>query len=89
MEPDRGVLIDPEVLMKTSRTTLGVTALLAAAFLAGCATSPTASTDAQPGRYYVDGAYVQAVERAARSRGVSVHWVNAPERIAGDQPAGD
>lgn len=89
MEPDRGVLIDPEVIMTTSRTMLVSAALVATALAAGCATSQTAHTEPQPGRLYVDGAYVEAVERAARSRGVSVHWINAPENKLGDQRTGD
>jgi len=75
--------------MKTSRPMLLSMLVVAVAFLAGCATSQTAHKEPQPGRYYVDGAYVHAVERAARLRGVSVHWVNAPENKAGDQRSGN
>lgn len=89
MEPDRGVWIDPEVTMKMSRVMLVSTLVASAAFLAGCATSQTAWNEPQPGRFYVDGEYVQAVERAARSRGVSVHWINAPEYKAGEPRTGN
>lgn len=75
--------------MKTSRPMLICLLVAATALLAGCATPQTAHTEPQPGRYYVDGAYVQAVERAARTRGVTVHWINAPENKAGDQRSGN
>lgn len=39
----------------------------------GCASLPFPSTER-----VVDDAKIQAVERAARSRGVKVHWVNYP-----------
>lgn len=86
--PD-GVRVHPEIIMKTSRL-IGVPALVAAAaVLAGCASTQTAVTEPQAGRYYVDGNYVHAVERAARSRGVTVHWINAPEHRQGAQRTGD
>lgn len=85
MEPNGGVRIDPEVTMKTSRLMLVSTLVAASALLAGCATTPATPTEQVSGRFYVDGAYVQAVERAARTRGVGVHWINPPEQRANGQ----
>lgn len=63
--------------MKTTRIVLTLLALAAGALLAGCATTDPALMS---NRYQMDTAYVQAVENLARNRGVSVHWVNVPER---------
>lgn len=61
--------------------------LLAAAVLslAACASTPrsdlVASADqANPGDYAVDQRYVEAVERASRTAGVRVVWVNPPRK---------
>lgn len=63
--------------MKTSRVFLTMMAMAAGALLAGCATTQPAQTSS---RHQMDTAYVQTVEHMARNRGVSVHWVNVPER---------
>ena len=48
----------------------------------GCSTMHDRSTSMRPADVE-DGAYVARVERTARDRGVSVHWVNPPlKRVA-------
>lgn len=49
------------------------TAIVAATLVAGCATS-TPHDDG------IDHPHVAAVERAARGRGVDIHWINLPQR---------
>ena len=55
---------------------------LACIGLIGCAplSPPTADTN---GAIEVDTVKMAAVERAARTAGVSVYWVNAPRKAAG------
>jgi hypothetical protein len=49
--------------------------------LAGCATNQEyAASPARPGSVVADDAYVAAVERLARMRGIQVQWVNPPTR---------
>lgn len=73
--------------MKSSLA-IGSVALLSIGLLSGCSgmDHKTAHAVAQPvtatsgSRVVSDDAYIAAVERAARHRGVSVTWVNAPVR---------
>lgn len=50
--------------------------------LAACTTTQevAAAREYAPGAIVQDVVYVEQVERMARSRGVSVHWVNPPIR---------
>jgi len=62
-------------------------AMSAIALLAGCATSGGGSSQSaqkrlQPANYEVDGERVALIEYVARKRGVEVHWVNKPRRLA-------
>lgn len=53
---------------------------IASLLLAACASTP--ETASQPGisgtGYAVDGAYVEAVNRASKDAGVTVVWINPP-----------
>lgn len=52
--------------------------------LGGCSTMHEKSAVVQP-RDVDDAAYIARVERVARTRGVSVRWVNPPQKhITGD-----
>lgn len=65
--------------MKTSM--LGCSGLVLL-LLAGCASSG-GNRYASEEKFVVDKAYVAAVERTARDRGVRVQWVNPPtKRVA-------
>jgi hypothetical protein len=57
--------------------------LLAAIGLAGCATAPPTTTSADT--IVTDQAKMSQIERAARSSGLTVIWINAPRKVA---PAG-
>jgi hypothetical protein len=62
-----------------------LTATAALLLACGCTTpgpTPPASTPSamQPGCERVDCERMARVERAARARGVSVHWVHPPQR---------
>jgi hypothetical protein len=50
--------------------------------MGGCSTMDDRSAMAQP-RVVDDAAYIAQVEQTARSRGVSVHWVNPPQKRVG------
>ena len=52
--------------------------------LGGCSSMQDKSAMARP-HDVDDAAYVAAVEQAARNRGVSVHWVNPPQKRVPDQ----
>ena len=47
--------------------------------LAGCATDTAGMRDGTAAQAGPAEAYVQAVERQARIRGVNVHWLHRPE----------
>lgn len=50
--------------------------------MGGCSSMQDRSTMSQP--HDVDDAeYIAQVEQTARSRGVSVHWVNPPQKRVG------
>jgi hypothetical protein len=54
---------------------------LCVAGLYGCASAPTAQTDAlEASDTTIDVAKVAAIERAAYAQGVKVIWVNKPQR---------
>jgi uncharacterized lipoprotein YajG len=55
-----------------------ITWATAAVLLAGCATDDAMTRHDGPAPMQVDSAYVQAVERQASTRGIGVHWLNAP-----------
>jgi hypothetical protein len=52
---------------------------LALVGLGGCAGMQDKSA-MYPNQVVDDGAYIAQVEHLARSRGVSVHWVNPPQK---------
>jgi hypothetical protein len=53
--------------------------------LGGCSSMQDKSAMAKP-HDVDDASYVAAVEHAARARGVTVHWVNPPQkRVSGSQ----
>ncbi len=71
--------------MSRSILQLALACLLLSA-LAACATSggSTASSSdkrLQPAQHRVDTERVAMIERAARARGVDVHWVNPPRKL--------
>lgn len=54
--------------------------------LAACATSGgssayTAQNRLAPAQHAIDSERVALIERAARQRGVEVHWVNMPRKV--------
>jgi hypothetical protein len=58
---------------------------LAVLMLGGCSSMQDKSAMAKP--YNVDDqAYIAQVEYTARERGVSVHWVNPPQKRVANQP---
>ena len=64
--------------MNTART--AVSLAVASLFLAACASTPQTvqrSGSSAPG-FQVDGAYVEAVNRASKEAGVTVVWINPP-----------
>jgi hypothetical protein len=61
---------------------LSATLLLAACASGGSGASYTAQKRLQPASYEVDAERVALIEHIARKRGVEVHWVNKPQRIA-------
>jgi starvation-inducible outer membrane lipoprotein len=84
-----------EVIMKKSRVIPLLLVTAAAVVLAACTTSPQAATSyvsdsAYPMvRYEVDSDYVNAVERQARHRGVTVEWLQPPRRPVRQQLPAD
>ena len=56
---------------------------LAVTALAGCAGMQEKSA-MYPNQVVDDAAYIAQVEHMARSRGVSVHWVNPPQKRVKD-----
>lgn len=58
--------------------------------LTGCASNGGSSTysaqkSLQPANHMVDTEKVALIERAARQRGVEVHWVNMPRKVVKDE----
>ena len=47
--------------------------------MGGCSSMGTKSTIVQPG-YADDAAYVARVERVDRARGITLRWVNPPQK---------
>jgi hypothetical protein len=69
------------IVVKTShRASILAIAIVA---LSGCAGMQDKSA-MNPNRIVDDSAYIAQVEHLARSRGVSVHWVNPPQRHVAD-----
>lgn len=65
-------------------------AVLLLVALAACATSSGSSTysaqkSLEPANHVVDTERVALIERAARQRGVEVHWVNMPRKVTKDE----
>jgi len=69
--------------MNTACKSLMVAAI--ATLLAACASTPRTdlAADSRPmpeGQYQVDQRYVESVERASRTAGVRVVWINPPRK---------
>lgn len=60
---------------------------VAATVLAGCASAGGAGLASErSGAFREDADYIAAVEQTARRRGVTVKWVNPPQRRSDDRP---
>jgi hypothetical protein len=58
---------------------------LAACASSGGSTAYSAQNRLQPASHEVDTERVALIERAARQRGVEVHWVNMPRKVVQDE----
>ena len=68
-------------VLRTALIATSPVLLAACASSGGMASAPMASPSYQVGEQVVmDVQYVGAVEQTARRRGVSVHWVNPPQK---------